>query len=296
MQLKSPVEDESQSADQAVDTEESGAIQQFVNVSGYRFVDLDNLPVLQSEMLADFKKIGVKGTILLAEEGINAAFVGTAQQVEQVRAWFSKDPRFANLWLKESPSDILPFSKLKIKIRNEIITFQKDAENRVSPAKNPAPAVSPAKLKQLLDAKSGFTLLDARNDYEIESGTFERALNLKLNTFREFGDAVNAALESGELDRDTPLVTFCTGGIRCEKAAPYLIEQGFKEVYQVEGGVLNYFEQCGDAHWQGNCFVFDDRAEINAELKPTGARLCDECNLAIAAADEKCACGATAPW
>lgn len=286
MQLKNPVQQNNEPA-QGADS--------VVNAIGYRFVDLDCLPVLQADMLEKFKEIGVKGTILLAEEGINAAFAGQRSQIEAVRAWFEQDERFAGLWLKESPSDFLPFSKLKVKIRKEIIAFQPDADNPVSPARNPAPEMNPAKLKQWLDDKANFTLLDTRNDYEVVSGTFEQALNLKLNTFKEFATAVDTALESGELDLDKPVVTFCTGGIRCEKAAPYLIEQGFKEVYQVKGGILNYFEQCSDAHWKGNCFVFDDRAEVNASLLPTGAELCDGCSLAISADKDNCVCGTPKP-
>jgi len=268
--------------------------QEIINISGYRFVELEQLTELQANMLADFKEIGIKGTILLADEGINAAMAGTRGQVTAVKAWFEKDSRFANLWLKESESDTLPFSKLKVRLRPEIITFQSGAQNPVSPARNPAPAMSPTKLKQWLDDNENFTLLDTRNHYETASGTFGKALDLKLNTFKQFGDAVNTALENGELDLNKPVVTFCTGGIRCEKAAPYLIQQGFTEVYQVEGGILNYFEQCGGEHWDGNCFVFDDRAEINPVLEPTGARMCEECNLAIPANDT-CPCGAVTP-
>lgn len=277
-------------------TQANDAAQEIINVSGYRFVELEYLPLLQADMRADFAEIGILGTILLADEGINAALAGTATQVQAVRDWFEKDARFTDLWLKESASEMLPFAKLKIKVRREIITFQPDDPNRVSPAQNPAPAMSPAKLKQMLDDKADFTLVDTRNRYEIESGTFEEALDLKLRTFRDFAEAVDTALDSGELDRDKPVVTFCTGGIRCEKAAPYLIEQGFKEVYQVQGGILNYFEQCGDAHWKGECFVFDDRVEINPSLAPTGARMCRDCHRAIPAANDNCVCESITPF
>lgn len=270
----------------------NSAAQDVINVSGYRFVELNDLPALQAKMIADFKEIDIKGTILLADEGINAALAGTREQIEAIKAWFENDTRFANLWLKESESQILPFSKLKVRVRPEIITFESDPQKRVSPALNPAPEMNPTQLKQWLDEKENFTLLDTRNSYETASGTFSEALDLKLNTFKQFGHAVEAALERGELDRNKPVVTFCTGGIRCEKAAPYLIENGFKEVYQVKGGILNYFEQCGGEHWDGNCFVFDDRAEINPALEPTGARMCEGCNLAVPADKSSCDCGA----
>lgn len=265
----------------------------FVNVSGYRFVQLDNVPVLQAQMLTAFKEIGVKGTILLADEGINIALTGTSEQIRAARSWFEAEPHFKNLWLKESVSDIRPFSKLKIRHRPEIITFQPNHPNPVSPLDNPAPNIEPEKLQEWLDNNADFTLLDTRNTYEIESGTFKQATDLQLENFRDFTTAVETALENGTLNREQPIVTFCTGGIRCEKAAPFLIEKGFSEVYQVEGGILNYFEKCGGEHWQGDCFVFDDRAEINTELAPTGARMCEDCSRAVAPG-KICVCGATA--
>jgi len=255
--------------------------EQTVNISGYRFVQIDDLPELQAEMRAVFNEIGVKGTVLIAKEGINAALAGTASQIEQVRQWFESDHRFKNLWLKESYSQTRPFSKMKVRIRPEIITFQPREANPVSPATNPAPNMSPKTLKNWLDNNTDFTLLDTRNTYEIESGTFSQATDLELATFSEFTTAVQTAVNEGKLKRDTPIVTFCTGGIRCEKAAPYLIEQGFSEVYQVEGGILNYFDQCGGEHWDGDCFVFDDRAEINPALEPTGAQMCEDCHRAV---------------
>ena len=245
-------------------------------------------------MLDAFNDIGVKGTVLIAEEGINAAIAGTVAQIASVRAWFETDERFKDLWLKESISDRRPFSKMKVRIRPEIITFQPNDPNAVSPALNPAPNMSPSKLKAWLDENREFTLLDTRNDYEVESGTFAKATDLDLKTFREFTTSVTDAVADGSLKRDQPIVTFCTGGIRCEKAAPFLIEQGFTEVYQVEGGILNYFETCGGEHWQGDCFVFDDRAEINPQLEPTGAVMCEECHRAVHPG-HTCPCGETSP-
>lgn len=285
MQLKIPVEQcESNRKD----------ADQTVNISGYRFLLLDNLPDLRDSLLAAFNQIGVKGTILIAEEGINAALAGTKTQIDGVKQWFEADQRFQDLWLKESLSATRPFSKLKVRIRPEIITFEPNAENPVSPATNPAPNMNPAKLKHWLDNNADFTLLDTRNHYETESGTFAQATDLKLNTFREFTTAVQQAITDGTLKRDKPVVTFCTGGIRCEKAAPHLIAQGFTEVYQVEGGILNYFDQCGGEHWEGNCFVFDDRAEINPALEPTGALMCENCHRA-GLPGQTCVCGTVTP-
>ncbi len=253
----------------------------FVNVSGYRFVRLDNLLELQANMRAALADIGIKGTILIAEEGINAALSGTHKQYKEAKSWLDSDTRFAGMWFKESYSTTQPFAKMKVRIRDEIITFQPDDENRIFPADRPAPNMSPGTLKNWIDSDKAFTLLDTRNVYEVKSGTFETAHDLQIETFKQFADAIEQGLKDGSLDKKQPVVTFCTGGIRCEKAAPFLLEQGFDEVYQVEGGILNYFEQCGDAHWRGDCFVFDDRIEIDPKLQPTGAERCEECHQAI---------------
>ena len=292
MKLKTPFE---QPVDPVDPNESDGSnAARTVNISGYRFVHINNLPNLQADMRTAFNDIGVKGTVLIAEEGINAALAGTAEQIRLVRQWFETDHRFRDLWLKESFSKSRPFSKMKVRIRPEIITFTPNTKSSVSPATNPAPNISPKELKNWLDNNADFTLLDTRNTYEIESGTFTQATDLKLKTFSEFTKAVQSALAEGSLKPNAPIVTFCTGGIRCEKAAPYLIKQGFSEVYQVEGGILNYFDQCGAAHWEGDCFVFDDRAEINPALEPTGAQMCEDCHRAVYPG-RTCVCGALSP-
>jgi len=264
-----------------------------VNVSGYRFVELDYLPVLQADMLAALSSTGVLGTILLADEGINVALAGSREQIDAAKAYFESDSRFAGLWLKHSVSAELPFSKLKVRIRHEIIAFDGANAGTRQLQRPVAPAIEPDKLAQWLDEGKGFTLLDTRNTYEIESGTFAQAEHLNIGHFRDFKQAVSEALANGTLDKNSPTVTFCTGGIRCEKAAPWMLEQGFTEVYQVQGGVLNYFEQAGGKHWEGECFVFDDRVEVDKNLLPTGARWCDHCQLTIAAEQEYCVCQAT---
>ena len=123
----------------------------------------------------------------------------------------------------------------------------------------------------------------------VESGTFETAMHLDIKHFRHFKEAIRQALEQGELDKSQPMVTFCTGGIRCEKAAPWLLAEGFEQVYQIEGGLINYLQQSRASHWQGDCFVFDDRVELTPELQPTGAGLCDLCQLAVPKGGE-CQC------
>lgn len=252
------------------------------NLSGYRFVKLDLLPLLQADLQAALSETGVLGTILLANEGINVALSGTCAQCEAARAVLEADKRFAQLWLKQSYSDSIPFSKLKVRIRHEIIAFDGLEARDQQLQRTAAPTIKPEAVAQWLESGRDFTLLDTRNTYEIASGTFPQAEHLGIAHFRDFQNAVNAALDAGSLDKRKPMVTFCTGGIRCEKAAPWLIEQGFSEVYQIEGGVLNYFEQTGGTHWQGNCFVFDDRVEIDKQQHPTGATWCKQCQLTIA--------------
>lgn len=247
----------------------------FHNISAYKFIDLDLLPLLQADMHDALSKAGVLGTVLLANEGINVALAGTDTAIQQARDWFQTDTRFSDLWFKESTSTFLPFSKLKVRIRHEIIAFD---GGKTAPLDNPAPNLDPATLKQWLDEGRKFTLLDTRNRYEVESGTFKSALALDIDTFRDFPSAA-AALDSDI--KDQPVVTFCTGGVRCEKAAPWMLQNGFKEVYQIEGGILNYLEQCGGEHWQGDCFVFDDRVEVDTALQETGALLCPSCHRAV---------------
>lgn len=260
-----------------------------VNVSGYRFAKLDYLPVLQADMQAALAATGVLGTILLADEGINIALAGSREAVDKAVAYFQADERFRDIWLKESTSEGIPFSKLKVRIRHEIIAFDgANAADRQLQRPN-APSLAPETVAQWLDEGRDMTLLDTRNTYEIESGTFDTAEHLGIAHFRDFQQAVKTALKEGRLQLDKPMVTFCTGGIRCEKAAPWMLEQGFKEVYQIEGGVLNYFEKTGGEHWQGDCFVFDDRVEVDRHLAPTGATWCTDCQLTVAP-EQICRC------
>ena len=252
-----------------------------INLSGYRFVHLDDLPDIQTRMKQALSDIGIQGSVMLATEGINVSLAGSVLQGTAVRNWFDEDSRFADLWLKESASSEVPYRRLRVRVRTEIIAFD-GQDSEVLQAQRPkAPPIAPETLSQWLDESRDITLLDTRNDYEIVSGTFPASVHLDIKHFRNFKAAVTKALEAGTLDPDKPMVTYCTGGIRCEKAAPWLLENGFREVYQIEGGLLNYLETCGTRHWQGDCFVFDDRVELTPELVPTGAGLCDHCQLAV---------------
>lgn len=235
---------------------------QFINLAGYKFVALDDLAGLRAALASRCRALGLKGTILLSPEGINAFVAGTAEAGAQFMAFLRTDPRLADLRFKQSRSDEQPFRRMLVKIKKEIITLRVPG---VDPGAHRAPAVSPGELKRWLDQGRELVLLDTRNAFEVESGSFRNAVHLNLKSFGDFPGAVDrlpAAM------RDKTIVAFCTGGIRCEKAAPVLIDKGFRNVYQLDGGILQYFEDCGDAHFDGRCFVFDQRKTLDCRLQP----------------------------
>jgi UPF0176 protein len=184
-------------------------------------------------------------------------------------------PGLEDLPAKESPSPAAPFGKMRVKIKKEIIAFGVDG---VDPAQRTAPKLSPAEFKRWLDEGRRLTLLDTRNEYEVRLGTFRGAVSVGIDHFRDFPAAVQQLPAEKKTE---PIVMFCTGGIRCEKAGPYMENLGFKEVYQLDGGILKYFEACGGAHYQGECFVFDERVGVSPDLQPTGAVLCAGCQMPV---------------
>jgi len=235
-----------------------------LNIAAYRFVALDHLPQLRAAFNARGEELGLKGTILLAGEGINLFLAGAAVDVEAFLETLLTDTRFASIAVKRSWSSGQPFKRLLVKIKREIVSMRRP---EINPGETPAPRLAPQELKRWLDEGREIVLLDTRNQFEVDVGTFENTLSLGLNSFSDFPRATPAMPEKL---KDRPIVTFCTGGIRCEKAAPWLIRQGFREVYQLEGGILNYFDQCGGAHFRGECFVFDQRVALDPGLRQTG--------------------------
>lgn len=227
------------------------------NIASYKFIALNELPTLRAQLLALCEALQLKGTILLSEEGINLTLAGTPTNMAAFKTELTADPRFADLVFKISYSGFQPFKRLKVKLKKEIITLRNPS---VRPLESRAPSISPAELKQWLDERRDITLLDTRNDYEVEAGTFSGAVNLHLNDFCEFAKTTN------KIQRDKPVVMFCTGGIRCEKAALHLLNEGFSDVYQLDGGILNYFEKVGGVHYDGACFVFDERVALDSNL------------------------------
>lgn len=233
------------------------------NVTAYRFVQLaDNLiPKLQISIKLKAKELGLKGTVLLSAEGINLFISGEKNAITSFQNFLNTYSYFHNLEFKKSFSNFQPFKKMLVKLKKEIISFGIDS---IQPERCTAPYITPEKLNLLLEKEPDLVLLDTRNTFEVEFGSFKNALNLDLKRFRDFPNAIKKLPEKL---KQLPIVTFCTGGIRCEKAATYLLENGYTEVYQLEGGILNYFEKCGEKHFKGSCFVFDARESITSSLE-----------------------------
>ncbi len=232
-------------------------------IAAYKFVPLADLRPLRERLLALCVGTSLKGTILLSPEGINLFLSGTVLDLDQMLGHLRALPGLADLETKVSESAARPFQRLKIKIKSQIIAFDDTA---IDPARDPSPKLSAQTLKQWLDEGRPVTLLDTRNDYEVQCGTFTGAIDPGIATFRDFPSAVARLPDALKTQ---PVVIFCTGGIRCEKAGPYLAKQGFTQVLQLEGGILKYFEECSSAHYDGDCYVFDDRVAVDAELRET---------------------------
>ena len=231
-----------------------------LNIATYRFVAIDDPAALRAELLPRAQALDVKGTIVLAPEGINAFLAGAETAVRSFLAWLDDDARFANLSIKESWSDSVPFARFKIKLKQEIVTFRQPGLN---PVANPAPAMTAIELKRRLDAGDDIVLLDTRNDVEVAKGTFKNAVFWGNKNFTEFADVARLRVEGL---RGKTVVSFCTGGIRCEKAAPFLQSLGAENVFQLRGGILRYFEDVGRDHFDGDCFVFDERNAVDSNL------------------------------
>jgi Predicted sulfurtransferase len=245
-----------------------------INIAAYQFAGIPEptswLDFLQNRC----QQLSLKGTIVLATEGINLSMAGKRENVDTFVEFLRSDPffegRFANIEIKESPSYNRPFRYMRVRVAKEIITMRHPMN--VTPEAIRAPIVEPAKLKEWIDKGCDddgreIVLLDTRNDYEVDVGTFENALDLRIEKFSEFPGAFNTALGADESLQNKTFVSFCTGGIRCEKAALFMQEVGVPRVFQLNGGILKYFEEVGGAHWNGECFVFDERVAVDPELK-----------------------------
>ncbi len=235
-----------------------------LNIAAYRFVSIEDPAALAAALSTRCAALGLMGTILLAPEGINLFVAGSAPQVREfIQTALRDDPRFAPIEIKESISDNVPFKKMKVKVRPEIVTFR---QPQINPGLTPAPAVSATEFAKWLAEGKEMVVLDTRNTFEFEHGAFAGSVHLGNDNFNDFAAAMANAPEEW---KDKTIVTFCTGGIRCEKAAPFMQAQGFQNVFQLQGGILKYFEDVGHAHYRGDCFVFDERRALDAALQVT---------------------------
>ncbi|MGO4282146.1 MULTISPECIES: sulfurtransferase [unclassified Cupriavidus] len=253
---------------------------QIVNISAYKFVTLDDIETLRPEMRARCEAADLKGTILLAPEGINMFLAGPRDAIDTFMAWLHADARFADIAPKESLSDNQPFKRMLVRAKKEIITMKMPL---IRPEAGRAPSVRPVDLKRWLDqghddAGRPVVMLDTRNAFEVAVGTFENAVEYDIAKFSDFPPAI--AAHKAELEGKT-VVSFCTGGIRCEKAAIHMQEVGMAHIYQLEGGILKYFEEVGGSHYKGDCFVFDYRTALNPNLEPAGPVQCFACRAVV---------------
>ena len=242
------------------------AVKNVLNISAYLFVHLSDTEDLCASIQSQAQHHNLRGTVLLAEEGINLFLAGQADAVRGFVAWLRQDARFAALEPKESWSAAAPFRKLLVKVKREIIRMNCPT---VRPQSHRAPAVDAKTLSRWLDQGADdhgrpVVMLDTRNAFEVEHGRFDGAIEWKLEKFSDFPDAVQSHKQ--QLLGKT-VVSYCTGGIRCEKAALYMADAGVDNVLQLDGGILKYFELEGGKHFTGTCFVFDERREVDAQLQ-----------------------------
>ncbi|MBI1324354.1 sulfurtransferase [bacterium] len=253
---------------------------QIVNISAYKFADLTDLKPLREDLLARCRELGLKGTILLASEGINLFLAGPADAIEAILARIRQVPGLESLAAKYSESDEQPFTRMLVKLKKEIIAFGVGDLNVNSYSHQKLP---PAELKRWLDEGRELILLDTRNQYEVQLGTFTGAKHLDIGHFRQFPQAVKQLPEDW---KDKPVVTFCTGGIRCEKAGPFMEKLGFRNIFQIEGGILKYFEEVGGDHYEGDCFVFDQRVGLDPCLCESDSAKCFACQSPLTIEDQ----------
>ena len=252
----------------------------YVNIAAYKFITFDDTEAMRPRFQAVCQERKLRGTILLTPEGINMFLSGLPADIDAYLAWLRADPRFADIDVKYSYSEEQSHKRMLVKIKNEIITMRMPL---IKPELGRAPAVDPRTLKRWLDqghddAGKPVVMVETRNDFEVDVGTFTNTVDYRIAKFTEFPDVIAAHKEDFA---GKTVVTFCTGGIRCEKAAIHMQNIGYDNVYQLEGGILKYFEDVGGAHYTGDCFVFDYRTALNPKLEPTVTTQCFACRAVV---------------
>ncbi len=254
---------------------------QIVVCALYKFVTLENFQGLRQPLHNILEANQVRGTLLLANEGINGTIAGSRAGINTVLNWLRNDPRLSDIDYKESFTDSMPFNRAKVKLKKEIVTLGVEG---IDPKRVVGTYVSPADWNQLISDPE-VIIVDTRNDYEFKVGTFKNALNPNTESFREFPRFVKENLSP---EKHKKIAMFCTGGIRCEKSTAFLKEQGFDEVYHLKGGILKYLEEvpATETLWEGECFVFDERVTVNLQLEKGNYDQCNACRLPITEVDK----------
>ena len=248
----------------------------------YNFIKIENTQTIGDDLLAICKQNKIKGTLILAPEGINGTVAGSRDAIDFLKAFLDQINLTSGMEYKESNAQTMPFYRMKVRLKKEIVTL---GVVGVDPTERVGTYLNPKEWNDLL-TDPDVVLLDTRNDYEVEMGTFKGAINPKTETFREFPEFVEKNIDPKKTKK---VAMFCTGGIRCEKASSYMLNNGFEEVYHLKGGILKYLEEMPEdkSLWEGECFVFDHRVGIKHGLELGEYQLCHGCRLPISKEDEK---------
>lgn len=258
-----------------------------INLAFYRFANIADADAMAEELKRICESNNLRGSLIVAHEGINGMLAGTADATDAFAASLLAMPEFAGTHIKRSESDDVPFKRLSVKVKPEIVTLRAG----VVDVRHTAPHLPPQDFRAALHEEN-VVVIDTRNDFEFQVGTFRGALNPQTTAFNEFTQYLES--NRAQLEHHDKILMFCTGGIRCEKATAWMVENGFKNVYQLQGGVLNFFEQIPDADkdWDGELFVFDERVTVTTTLRPSTAGRCVKCGLPVTAEGRAlCHCG-----
>jgi UPF0176 protein len=251
-----------------------------LNIAGYKFEPLDDLDVLIPKFQDKCDALDLRGSVYLSPNGINFSLAGSEEAVERYLIFMEEDARFLDIPLKKTYSETQPFRRMKVRLKKEIISLGRDD---INPRELTGEYISPQELYAMYENNENVIVLETRNEYETRVGLFENAIDLQLDTFRDFPQAIE---ELPEEYKEKQIVMYCTGGIRCEKASAVMLKAGFSNVKQLEGGVLDYFKETGGKYWNGDCFVFDERVALDTDLKETEYIYCFICREPLSAEEK----------
>jgi len=251
-----------------------------LNIAGYKFEPLSDIDSLVREFQSVCDDLGLKGSVYLSPNGINFSLAGSEEAIGQYLLFMEQDKRFLNIPLKKTYSETQPFRRMKVRPKKEIISLGRDD---INPRELTGDYVTPKELYTMYENNEDVIVLDTRNEYETRVGLFENAIDLQLDTFRNFPKAIEQLPEEY---KQKQIVMYCTGGIRCEKASAVMLKAGFTDVKQLEGGVLDYFKETGGKYWNGDCFVFDERVALDTDLNETEYIYCYICREPLSAEEK----------